>query len=75
MHVMIKIMIVTAVLLNSTPNNTLIALAINGVAKLKVVAVPAINANTARRSISLTFREPDDMLPNISACLFFSHGA
>ena len=44
--------IVTATLFSSIPRSSLIALAIRGVAMLKVVAVPANRANTARKSMT-----------------------
>ncbi len=51
MHVMIRIMIVTVFLLMLIPNTEMIILDSRGVATLKVVAVPAIRANSANISI------------------------
>ena len=55
---------VTAVLFNSTWNNSPIILVISGVAILNVVAVPAINANTASKSMILP-RIPSVRFPRI----------
>ena len=52
-HVTKRITIVIIVLLTFIPTRASIAAAISGVATEKVVAVPAIRANTARRSMIL----------------------
>ena len=53
MQVAISIIIVIALRLILMPKSSVIIFAIKGVAKVKVVAVPASRANTASKSIIL----------------------
>ena len=68
-------MMLITVLLTSMCNSSPMMVAINGVATLKVVAVPAKSANTASKSISLPI-QPSVCFPNIERhaseyfCLF-----
>ena len=63
-HVSTNIIMVTTVRLICIWNSSPITLAINGVARLNVVAVPANSANTASKSINRP-RIPSVYLPRI----------